>query len=62
MRRGLWKLSYFPRIAGVQWSSTMGSTLWGRASGMAVILGIVLGRAEITPAFSQPQQVAWSSL
>ena len=46
MRRGSWKSSSFPRIAGVQWSSTVGSTLWG----MAVVLGIVLGLAEIAPA------------
>ena len=43
MRRGSWKSSSFPRIAGVQWSSTVGSTLWGMASGVAVVLGIVLG-------------------
>ena len=24
MRRGSWKSSYFPRIAGVQWSNTVG--------------------------------------
>ena len=47
MRRGSWKSSSFPRIVGVQWSSTMGSTLWDMASGVAVILGIVLGLAEI---------------
>ena len=39
----------FPRIAGVQWSNTVGSTLWGMASGVAVVLGIVLGLAEIAP-------------
>ena len=50
MRRGSWKLSSFPRIAGVQWSSTVGSTLWGMASGVAVVLGIVLSFAEIAPA------------
>ena len=42
MHRGSWKSSYFPRIAGVQWSSTVGSTLWGMASGVAIVLGIVL--------------------
>ena len=52
----------FPRIVGVQWSNTVGSTLWGMASGVAVILGIILGLAEIAPASCQPQQVAWSSL
>ena len=50
MHRGSWKSSSFPRIAGVQWSSTVGSTLWGMTSGVAVILGIVLGLAEIAPA------------
>ena len=30
-----------PRIAGVQWSNTVGSTLWGMASGAAVVLDIV---------------------
>ena len=44
------KSSSFPRIAGVQWSSTMGSTLWGMASGVTVVLGIVLGLAEIASA------------
>ena len=39
----------FPRIAGVQWSDTVGSTLWGMAAGVAVVLDIVLGPAEITP-------------
>ena len=34
----------------------------GMAPGVAVILGIVLGLAEITPASCQPQQAAWSSL
>ena len=62
MHRGSWKSSYFPRIAGVQWSSTVGSTLWGMASGVAVVLGIVLDLAEITSASCQPQQAAWSSL
>ena len=50
MHRGLWKWSSSPRIAGVQWSSTVGSTLWGMAPGVAVVLGIVLGLTEITPA------------
>ena len=50
MHRGSWKSSSFPRIAGVLWSGTVGSTLWGMASGVAVVLGIVLGLAEIAPA------------
>ena len=56
------KVVVFPRIAGVQWSNTVGSTLWGMASGMVVVLGIVLVLAEIAPASCQPQQAAWSSL
>ena len=38
--------------------STVESTLWGMASGVAVVLGIVLGLAEIAPASCQPQQDA----
>ena len=56
------KVVVFPRIAGVQWSNTVGSTLWGMASGVAVVLGIILGLAEIAPASSQPQQAALSLL
>ena len=41
----------FPRIAEVQWSNTVGSTLWGMAPGVAVVLDIVLGPAEIAPAW-----------
>ena len=52
----------FPRIAGVQWSSTVESTLWGMASGVTVVLDIVIGLAKIAPASCQPQQAAWSSL
>ena len=61
-RRGSWESSSFPRIAGVQWSSTVGTTLWDMASGVAVVLGIVLGLAEIAPASCQPQQAACSWL
>ena len=39
----------FPRIAGEQWSDTVGSTLWGMAAGVAVVLDIVLGPAKIAP-------------
>ena len=53
------KSSSSPRIAGVQWSSTVGSTLWGMAPGVAVVLGIVLGLAEITPASWRLQRAAW---
>ena len=38
-----------PRIAGVQWSDTVGSTLWGMAACVAVVLDIVLGPAKIAP-------------
>ena len=62
MHRGSWKSSSSTRIAGVQWSSTVGSTLWGMSPGVAVVLGIVLGLAEIAPVSYPPQQAAWSSL
>ena len=52
----------FPRITEVQRSNTIGNTLWGMAPGVAVVLDIVLGSAEIAPASCQPLQVAWSSL
>ena len=60
--QGIVEVVVFPRIAGVQWSNTVGSTLWGMASGVAVVLGIVLDLTEITPASCQPQQAVWSSL
>ena len=60
--QGCMEVIVFPRIVGVQWSNTVGSTLWGMASGVAVVLGIVLGLAEIAPASCQPQQAAWLSL
>ena len=50
MHRGSWKSSSSNRIAGVQWSSTMESTLSDMAPGMAVVLGIVLGLEEIASA------------
>ena len=52
--RGSWKSLSFPRIAGVQWSNTVGSTLWGMASSVVVVLGIVLDLAEIAPASCPP--------
>ena len=52
----------FPRIVEAQWLNTVGSTLWGIAPVVAVVLDIVLGPAEITPASCQPLQAAWSSL
>jgi len=39
----------FPRFAGVQRSDTVGSTLWGMAADVAVVLDIVLGPAKIAP-------------
>ena len=39
----------FPQIAGVQWSDTVVSTLWGMATCVAVVLDIVLGAAKIAP-------------
>ena len=62
MYRGSQKSSCSPRAVGIQQSSTVGSTLWGMASGMVVVLGVVLDFAEIAPASCQPQQAAWSSL
>ena len=49
MHMGSWKSSSSPRIAEVQWSSTVESTPWGMTPGVAVVLGVVLGLAEITP-------------
>ena len=54
MRRGKWKSLFSPKSRGVQWSSAVENTLWGMASGVAVVLGIVLGLAEIAPASCQP--------
>jgi len=45
MHRKSWKSLSSPRIAGVQWSSTVESTLWGMVPGVAVVLGL----AEIMP-------------
>ena len=50
MHRRSWKSSSSPRITGVQWSSTVKRILRGMASGVAVVLGIVLGLAEIASA------------
>ena len=51
-----------PRAVGIQQSSSVGSTLSGMASGVVVVLGIVLDLAEIASASFQPQQAAWFSL
>ena len=53
-REEAWKSSFSPRIAGVQWSDTIESTLWGMATGIAVVLDIVLHPAEITLVSCQP--------
>jgi len=50
MHRKSWKSSYSPRIAGVQWLSSVESILRGMTSGVAVVLGVILGLAEIAPA------------
>ena len=62
MHKGSWKSSSSPQITGVQCSSTVGSTLWGMAPGVVVVLGIVLGLAEIAPASWRLQRAAWSLL
>ena len=62
MHRGSWKSSSSPRIAGVQWSSTIGNALWGIVPGVAVVLGIVLGLAKIAPTSWRLQRAAWSLL
>ena len=62
MHRKSWKSSSSLRIAGVQWSSTVESTLWGMAPGVAVVLGIVLSLAEIALASLRLQRAAWSLL
>ena len=49
MSREAWKSSFSPESRGVQWSDTVGSTLWGMAAGVAVVLDIVLGPAKIAP-------------
>ena len=41
------EVAVFPRVVGVQWSNTVESTLWGMALGVAIVLAIVLGLAEI---------------
>jgi len=52
----------FPPTRGVQWSDTVESTLWGMALGVAAVVDIVLGLAEIVPASCQSLRAAWSSL
>ena len=52
----------FPPNRGVQWSNTVGSTLRGMTSEVAVVLDIILGPAKIAPASCLSMQAAWSSL
>ena len=62
MLRRSWKSSSSPQIAGAQWSSTVGSTPWGMAPDVAVVLGVVLGLAEIALVSLLLQRMAWSLL
>ena len=62
MHGGSWKSSFSPRIAGVQWSNTVESTLWGMTLGVAVVLGVVLGLAEIAPVSLWLLQASWRLL
>ena len=57
MYRGSQKSSFLPELWGYN-----SRVLWGMASGVVVVLGIVLDLAEIALASCQPQQAAWSSL
>ena len=61
MRRGTWKSSFSPNRGGAVVEYCRKYTV-GMASGVAVVLGIVLGLAEIAPASCLPQQAAWSLL
>ena len=51
MSGGAWKSSFSPELRGtvIGHSDTVGSTLWGMAAGVAVILDIVLGPVKIVP-------------
>ena len=52
-----------PRIGGVQWSTTVESiprVLEIMAPGVAVVLGVVLGPAEIAPASLWPMQAGFT--
>ena len=61
MSREAWKPSFSPESRGVQWSDTVGNTLWGMVAGVAVVLDIVLCPAEITLVSCHPLRVARSS-
>ena len=59
------KSSSSPKIGGAQWMSTVGSTLWGtgdHGAGHAVVLGGILGLAEIAPASLWLLQASWRLL
>ena len=60
--QGIVEVVVFPPNRGGAVVEHCGKYTVGMASGVAVILGIVLGLAEITPASYQSQQAAWSSL
>ena len=62
MHRKSWKSLSSPRIAGVQWASTVESTLWGMVPGVAVVSGVVLGLAEIAPVSLWLLQASWRLL
>ena len=55
MSRGTRKSPSSPESWGCSGRIIVGSTLWGMASGVAVVLDIVRGLAEIAPASYQPQ-------
>ena len=59
MYRRSWKSSSSPRIAGAQWSSNVESILWGMPSGVKVVLGVILGLAEIAPVSLWLLQASW---
>ena len=43
----------FPPNRGVRWSDTVESTLWGMATGEAVIMDIILRPTEVAPVSCQ---------
>ena len=62
MSRGAWKSSFSPESRGYSGRTLLKVHCGGVASGVAVVLDVVLGPAEIAPASCQPLQVAWSSI
>ena len=47
MHRKSWKSLSSPRIAGVQWASTVESTLWGMAPGVVIVVGVPSSRRGV---------------